>query len=139
MVKGCLSQSNLPSILLSNFTAAFHDKSDNSWTIIDQTSNINKLLEEQILTDIPSSPKAVPLIKKDELRLIKIDIPNAIEKHGVLAEISAIFADKKIPICLFSTFNSELILYDKNDHESVLGALGTKKIEPYYIEDKTPY
>lgn len=120
------------------------DLNDVFMTIINEIIN-----HKDGLLSFTMSPDEISLIITDELYQKKfsneinqsclyyaatIDTVNpGLNDYGILAELSKIFADRKIPILCFSTYNLNYILYPDEYHSNLLELINnTKQITLYH-------
>lgn len=107
-------------------------------------SLVNEIINhKEGLLSFTMSPDEISLIITDELYQKKfrdkleqgclyyaatIDTVNpGLNDYGILAELSKIFADKKIPILCFSTYNLNYILYPDEYHSNLLELIDKTK------------
>lgn len=94
------------------------------------TDEVSLIITEDIYQDVFSK---LPVYTTDTYYAATVDTVNpGLNEHGILSELTKIFAENQIPILCFSTYNYNYVLYLEKWHENVLKLSDNVNIELYH-------
>lgn len=93
------------------------------WIFSADFYSVTRTKDEISVVAIQKDPAPADIVCNGDWRILKIEGHLDLSMVGVIAGVSAIFKEKKIPIFIISTYDTDYILIKQNDLNSGIEAL----------------
>ncbi len=102
----------------------FRDESSiDEWIMSSDFYSVTRTKDEISVVAIQKDPSPSGIVCNRDWRILKIEGPLDLSLVGVIAGVSAIFGEKKIPVFIISTYDTDYILIKHNDLNTGIEAL----------------